>query len=134
MLNVFNILIHDVYRKNDKNCIKTLKVEKFGIFVIFLVIFLLKNRIYLFKEYYWTTNSCLVERFQHSNRRCLSKKWQKMHENGENWESFEFLSFSGSLWGHFRHSQKSPKIFTNTYRMELNLCQLNSVNVLLHIT
>ena len=28
----------------------------------------------------------------------------------------------------------SPKIFTNTYRMELNLCQLNSVNVLLHIT
>ena len=28
-LNVFNILIHDVYRKNDKNCIKTLKVEKF---------------------------------------------------------------------------------------------------------
>ena len=57
-----------------------------------------------------------------------------MHENGENWESFEFLSFSGSLWGHFRHSQKSPKVFTNTYLMELNLCQLNSVNVLLHIT
>ena len=28
----------------------------------------------------------------------------------------------------------SSKIFTNTYRMELNLCQLNSVNVLLHIT
>ena len=27
----------------------------------------------------------------------------------------------------------SPKIFTNTYRMELNSCQLNSVNVLLHI-
>ena len=53
-----------------------------------------------------------------------------MHENGENWESFEFLS----LWGHFRHSQKSPKIFTYTYRMELNLCQLNSVNVLLRIT
>ena len=28
----------------------------------------------------------------------------------------------------------SPKISTNTYRMELILCQLNSVNVLLHIT
>ena len=28
----------------------------------------------------------------------------------------------------------SPKIFTNTYRMELNLCQLNSVIVLLHFT
>ena len=28
----------------------------------------------------------------------------------------------------------SPKIFTNTYRMQLNLCQLKSVNVLLHIT
>ena len=39
-----------------------------------------------------------------------------------------FRGHFGSLWGHFRHSQKSPKIFTNTYRMELNLCQLNSVN------
>ena len=49
-LNVFNILIHDVYRKNDKNCIKTLKVEKFWNFChFFLVIFLLKNRIYLFR-------------------------------------------------------------------------------------
>ena len=61
-----------------------------------------------------------------------------MHENGENWESFEFLSFSGSFLGHYGVisviPKKSPKIFTNTYRMELNLCQLNSVNVLLHIT
>ena len=28
LLNIFNIIIHDVYRKNDKNCIKTLKVKK----------------------------------------------------------------------------------------------------------
>ena len=35
LLNVFNILIHDVYRKNDKNCIKTLKVEKFWNFCHF---------------------------------------------------------------------------------------------------
>ena len=137
MLNVFNILIHDVYRKNDKNCIKTLKVQKFWNFCHFFGNFSFKKTAFISSEYYWTTNSCLVERFQHSNRRCLSKKWQKMHENGENWESFEFVFFGvifGSLWGHFRHSQKSPKIFTNTYRMELNLCKLNSVNVLLHIT
>ena len=36
LLNVFNILIHDVYRKNDKNCIKTLKVEKFWNFCHFV--------------------------------------------------------------------------------------------------
>ena len=28
MLSVFNILIHEVYRKRDKSCKKTLKIEK----------------------------------------------------------------------------------------------------------
>ena len=32
MVSVFNILIHEIYRKYDKNCIKTLKI---GIFFIF---------------------------------------------------------------------------------------------------
>ena len=32
LLNVLNILIHDVYRKNDKKCVKTLKIGKFLIF------------------------------------------------------------------------------------------------------
>ena len=35
LLNVFNILIHEVYRKFDKNCIKTLKIEKFWNFCHF---------------------------------------------------------------------------------------------------
>ena len=39
----------------------------------------------------------------------------------------ESLLFSGSLWGHFRHCQKFPKVFTNTYRTKPNLCELNSV-------
>ena len=37
MVSVFNILIHEIYRKYDKNCIKTLKI---GIFFSFLGLFL----------------------------------------------------------------------------------------------
>ena len=51
--------------------------ECFGILVIYWVNFLWQNRIYLFLENYWTTTSCLVERLQHSNLRCLSVNWQK---------------------------------------------------------
>ena len=94
-----------------------------------------KNRIYIFIEYgdlhYWTTNSCLVEGFQHSDPRGLSKKGQKLHKNVENWEVLNFCYFRGhfgSLWGHFRHSKKSPKISTNTYRTKLNLRELNSMS------
>ena len=47
-------------------------------------------------------------------------------KNFENWKTLCFVFFEAT--------QKSPKIFTNTYRMELNLCQVNSVNVPLHIT
>ena len=45
----------------------------------------------------------------------------------------KFLSFYhfwgpfGSICSHFRHSQKSSKISTNTYRTKLNLCELNSM-------
>ena len=35
----------------------------------------------------------------------------------------KFLNFC-CFRGHFRHSQKSPKIFTNTYRTKLNLREL----------
>ena len=33
----------------------------------------------------------------------------KMHENGENWESFEFLSISGSFLGHYGVISVIPK-------------------------
>ena len=36
MLIVFNILVHEFYRKFDKNCLKTLKIWKF---LVFFVIF-----------------------------------------------------------------------------------------------
>ena len=71
MLSVLNILINVVSQKFDKNCLKLLKIEKFWNFCHFGVNFLLQNRIYLFIEDYWRMNSCLVERFQHSNSRCL---------------------------------------------------------------
>ena len=82
LLNVFNIIIHDIHRKNDKNCIKTLKVEKFWNFCHFFGNFSFKKpHLYL----------------------------QKMHENGENWESFEFLSFSGSFLVHYGVISVIPK-------------------------
>ena len=65
--------------------------EIFGILVIYWVNFLWQNCIYLFLENYWTTTSCLVERLQHSNLRCLSVNWQKTHENGKKWEILEFF-------------------------------------------
>ena len=43
----------------------------------------------------------------------------------------DFLSFSGSfsvIMGSFSSFPKFPKIFPNTYRTTLNLCELNSVD------
>ena len=117
MLSVFNILIHEVYRKRDKSCKKNVKNRKS--FVIFGVFFLLKNRIHIFIEYYWTTNSCLVERFQHSDPRCLSKKAQKLHKNVENWEIFEFLLFSGSFWVIMESFSSFPKISKNLLQIHI---------------
>ena len=37
MLSVFNILIHEVHRKFDKKCIKTLKIANFSVFCDFWV-------------------------------------------------------------------------------------------------
>ena len=40
MLRVFNILIHEIYRKFDEICIKTVKIRKFWTFCHFGLIFL----------------------------------------------------------------------------------------------
>ena len=55
---------------------------------------------------YWTTNSCLVESFQHSNLRCLSKNRQKLHKTVKKQKSLEFMLFSGSF-SSFPKVQKS---------------------------
>ena len=50
----------------------------------------------LFEKDYWTTNLFLVDSFQHSNLRSLSKIWQKLHKNVKNRKILEFfLSFLG---------------------------------------
>ena len=64
--------IRQKLHKNFKNR------EIFWFFVIF-GFFFPKKRIYLSINDYWTTISCLVEPFQHSNPRHLSKNWQKLH-------------------------------------------------------
>ena len=83
MLSVFNILIYEVYRKFDKNCIKTVKIGNFFGFLSFPVliwdIFHPENCSYLFIKACWTTNFCLDEPFQHSYPRYLSKNFQKLH-------------------------------------------------------
>ena len=80
----FNIVIHGVYQKFDKNCIKTIKLGNFLFFLSYWVLiwdlFHLKNSIYLFIEAYLTTNLCLVERFQPSNPWSFWKVWQKMQK------------------------------------------------------
>ena len=70
LLNVFSVLMLDLYRKFVKDCIETLNSKNFGLFVIFGNS---KNRIYFFKNDYWTTNFCIVELFEDSSSRCLSK-------------------------------------------------------------
>ena len=72
LVSVLNILIDEVYRKFDKNCIKMFKLWKFLIFVVFGTFFQ-KKRIYLFINNYWTTTSSLAEPFRHFNPRDPSK-------------------------------------------------------------
>ena len=47
LLNVFNILIDDVYRKNGKKCMKTLKVQKFWNFCHFFGNFSFKKNAFI---------------------------------------------------------------------------------------
>ena len=133
-LNVFNILIHDVYRKNDKNCIKTLKVQKFWNFCHFFGNFSFKKTAFISSEYYWTTNSCLVERFQHSNRRCLSKKWQKCMKTVKIGKVLNFCHFRGHFWVIMGSFPSFPKKSKNLYKyishgtkfMSVEFCECTS--------
>ena len=50
-----------------------------------------------------------------------------MHENGENWESFEFLSFSGSFLGHYGVISVIPKKVQNLYKYISHGTKLMSV-------
>ena len=101
ILSVSNILIHEDYRKFDENCIKTLKIRNFFVFfLLFSGIFLSKN-FFLSINNCWTTNSCLVEPFQHSKPRNLSKIRQKLHKNVKKSESFAVFSIFGVTFGSF---------------------------------
>ena len=84
LLDGFNIVIHGVYPKFDKNCIKMIKLGNFLFFLSYWVLiwdlFHLKNSIYLFIEAYLTTNLCLVERIQPSNPWSFWKVWQKLQK------------------------------------------------------
>ena len=68
----------------------------------------------LFEKDYWTTNLFLVDSFQHSNLRSLSKIWQNCIKNFENWKILGFLSFSVSIWYIF-HLENSHYLFGRAY-------------------
>ena len=131
MLSVFNILIHELYRKFDKNCIKTLKVEKFCKFCHFWVIFIQKTafiftsifigqRIRAFLNVF---NNLIHDVYRKNDKNCIKTSLK----TGKFLNFCHFRGHFGSLWVHFRHSQKSPKISTNTYRTKLNSRELNSM-------
>ena len=61
--------------------------------VLILYLFDLENSTYLLIHAYWRTKLCLVERFQHSNPQYLSKIWQNLQWNNENWEFLVFCIF-----------------------------------------
>ena len=134
LLNVFNILIHDVYRKNDKNCIKTLKVEKFWNFCHFFGNFSFKKPHLSHQYTIGQRIRALLNVFNILIDHVYRKKWQKMHENGENWESFEFLSFSGSFWVIMGSFPSLPKKSKNLYKyishgtkfMSVEFCECTS--------
>ena len=134
LLNVFNILIHDVYRKNDKNCIKTLKIQKFWNFCHFFGNFSFKKTAFISSEYYWTTNSCLVERFQHSNRRCLPKNGKKCMKTVKIRKVLNFCHFRGHFWVIMGSFPSFPKKSKNLYKyishgtkfMSVEFCECTS--------
>ena len=70
--------------------------------------------------------SCLTDLTIQSTRSIENST--KMNTNGKIENFWKVRLFR---WGHFRHSQKNPKISTNTNRTKLNLCELNSVGDIL---
>ena len=96
----------------------------------FLEFFQVRQRV-LFRKAYRTLNVLLVESFQNSNPRSLSKIWQRLHQTNENWKLLKSLLLLESFWvilGSFWSCPaKSKKVSTITYRKKLNWCGLNSL-------
>ena len=97
--------------------------------MIFWVYFFSKNRIYLFFKDYWTTNSCLVERFEHSNPRTLSKIGQKVKRNDENRAILKNLSSSASLRDIFILKKMHLSLFKPTGQQRLSLLTLFNISI-----
>ena len=77
LFNSVSILIHEVYRKYGNEIEKVGKIGKFRKSCLFRcqfeIFFIEKTGSIFFGKAYWITNCCLVQRFQHSNPRRLSK-------------------------------------------------------------
>ena len=98
--------------------------------MLILYLFQLENSPNRFIEAYWTTISCLVEGFQHSNPRNLSKKMTKIAVKSQ---KLEFSANFYIFWVIFRSfwcpwgQLKNPEISTNTYHTKLTSCELDSM-------
>ena len=83
-LKVFNVLIHEIFRKSTKVAWKREKSVHFEVIVIFgskLCVFLVQNFVYFLKKAFLTTNLFLVKRLQNSKPPRLSTITQKLHKN-----------------------------------------------------
>ena len=133
LLTLFNIPIYEVCRKFDKNCIETLKIGKFCVFVIFgfnLIFFFVKTAIISSEKPTGQRFPAMLRVFNiliHDVRRKKDKNCMKTLKIGKSLNFCHSRGHFGSLWGHFRHSQKSPKISINTFRTKINLRELNSM-------
>ena len=131
LLNVFNFLSHQVFRKVHKNRIKLSKTWIFWCFCLFRFEFdaFFKNKLlFPLQKSPRTTNIFLVERLRHSKPPSLSKNRQKLHEIFKNLKFLGFLSFSVWIWGIF--TNQIAFITSTTPLGQQNLSLLNVFNFL----
>ena len=95
LLNVFNVLTHEISWNFDKSCIETWKIGKFWNFCHFRSQFKPFSRcVYFFTQASRATNSFFAKRFRNSKLASLSKDGRKFHKIVKNLfkKNFKFQS------------------------------------------
>ena len=134
LLNVFNILIHDVYRKNDKNCIKTLKVEKFWNFCHFFGNFSFKKPHLSIKNTIGQRIRALLNVFNILIDDVYRKNGKKCMKTVKIGKVLKFCHFRGHFWVIMGSFPSFPKKSKNLYKyishgtkfMSVEFCECTS--------
>ena len=134
LLNVFNILIHDVYRKNDKNCIKTLKVEKFWNFCHFFGNFSFKKPHLSLQNTIGQRIRALLNVFNILIDDVYRKNGKKCMKTVKIGKVLNFCHFRGHFWVIMGSFPSFPKKSKNLYKyishgtkfMSVEFCECTS--------